>query len=284
MCCSARLLDFLRFEYLFEQGERNAVLDALRVYQNRDGGFGRMLEPDFRGPVSQPLCVDVALRVLDELGALEPALVTPTLAFLAQHSASDGGIPNVLPSARDYARAPWWQPAPAQPGCLLPTASIAGLLHKHGVEHAWREGASAFCLQAIAELPIRIAHASTRLEQLWVLYESRASVTFLDHAPDRARARALADQLGHALRSAQLIDAESEAGSPVDLAPHPQSLARSWFSDGELEAALDQVVASQQQDGGFSIAWAVWNPLSGLEWRGEQTVARLKMLRAYGRL
>lgn len=44
-----------------------AHLSALKPYQNLDGGFGQILEPDFRGALSQPLCIDQALRVLDEL-------------------------------------------------------------------------------------------------------------------------------------------------------------------------------------------------------------------------
>src|SRR6266566_7587309 len=62
---TARLLDRHRFAFLFLDGPRDAVLAALRPYQNADGGFGHALEPDLRGPVSQPLPVWSALRVLD---------------------------------------------------------------------------------------------------------------------------------------------------------------------------------------------------------------------------
>lgn len=50
---NARLLDRRRFEYHFEQGKAHPVLDALRAYQNSDGGFGSALEPDIRTPCSQ---------------------------------------------------------------------------------------------------------------------------------------------------------------------------------------------------------------------------------------
>ncbi len=49
---TARLLDRHRFAFLFLDGPRDAVLRALRPYQNADGGFGHALEPDLRGPVS----------------------------------------------------------------------------------------------------------------------------------------------------------------------------------------------------------------------------------------
>ncbi|HLY32861.1 MAG TPA: hypothetical protein VKQ36_17690, partial [Ktedonobacterales bacterium] len=57
----ARLLERRRFAYLFLDGERQAVLDALRPYQNPDGGFGNGLEPDIRAPVSQSVPTWTAL-------------------------------------------------------------------------------------------------------------------------------------------------------------------------------------------------------------------------------
>src|SRR5919202_2225936 len=126
---TARLLDRLRFAYLFLTGQRDPVLSALRAYRNPDGGFGNALEPDFRGPVSQPATVEVALRVLDEADALDDPMVAQACDYLAGSTTPDGGVPFVLPSVQAYPRAPWWQPEGDQPpGNLLPTASIAGLL------------------------------------------------------------------------------------------------------------------------------------------------------------
>ncbi|MBB4703212.1 hypothetical protein [Sphaerisporangium siamense] len=65
----ARLIDRSRFAALFRDGARTRALDALRVHQNSDGGLGNALEPDLRGPGTQPLPVEVAFRVFDELDA-----------------------------------------------------------------------------------------------------------------------------------------------------------------------------------------------------------------------
>lgn len=43
---NARPLDLARWQYHFENGSREAVLQALQVYQNEDGGYGHGLEPD----------------------------------------------------------------------------------------------------------------------------------------------------------------------------------------------------------------------------------------------
>ena len=45
---NGRLLDRHLFACLFDGGQREPVLAALRAYQNADGGFGNALEPDKR--------------------------------------------------------------------------------------------------------------------------------------------------------------------------------------------------------------------------------------------
>ena len=143
---AARSLERVRFAHHFRGADAAPVAHALRAFQNADGGFGHALEPDFRGPISQPLGTDFALRVQHALGRPDPALIADSLRYLRAITAADGGIPNVLPSARAYPRAPWWEPASDDPpGCLLPTAGIAGLLHAAGAKDPWLEAASQFC-------------------------------------------------------------------------------------------------------------------------------------------
>ncbi|HKP62307.1 MAG TPA: hypothetical protein VJV78_36490 [Polyangiales bacterium] len=284
---SARLLERARFTRLFRDGAREPVLWALRGYQNSDGGFGQAIEPDFRGPISQPLGVDFALRVLDELQQPEPAVVQAALGFLSHVTAADGGLPNTLPETVEYPRAPWWEPAPGAPGCLLPTASILGLLYKWRVEHRWLQPATAFCWSAAEGLLRRAADSRERLQRLQVAYEARATLVFLDHAPDRARAERLAAELGRALAGAGLIaiepDPAAEAALPLDYAAEPGGLAQRWFEPKVLERHLDAMLEARAADGGWQVPWLVWTPLAGLEWRGVLTLERLKTLRAYGR-
>src|SRR5262249_50053450 len=109
---NARLLDRQRFAHLFLGASSAPVVAALAAYQNLDGGFGNALEPDKRCPDSQPVDVEMALRVLDELGdesIWSGPLVARVLDFLPTITTSEGGIPFVLPSVRAYPRAPWWE-------------------------------------------------------------------------------------------------------------------------------------------------------------------------------
>ena len=274
---TARLLDRFRFAHLFVGGERDPVLAALRVYQNPDGGFGNALEPDFRGPVSQPVTVASALEILDGVDAFDDPLVWRALDYLPTVTAPDGGLPFVLPSVRDYPRAPWWEPQGRDPpGSLFPTAAIAALLHKRGFDHPWLVGAIGFCWRRI--------EAVGRTDP----YEVRAVLPFLDHAPDRPRAEEAFSRVGPKVFEQGLValdpGASGEVHMPLDFAPYPESLARGLFEDGVIELHLDALAADQEEDGGWTFNWPEWNPATTLEWRGFVTVRALSILRAYGRL
>lgn len=283
---TGRLLERRRFEYLFRSGSPDAVYTALCAYQNPDGGFGHALEPDARGPVSQPLHTLFALRVLDEIGRCSGPVVTGICEYLASISAPDGGVPNAHPSLRDYPRAPWWRIEDDAPGSLLPTAAIVGLLHKNKVDHPWVDTATEFCWKALAAL------ADTHP------YEVEACVPFLDHVPDRDRAEQEADRLGRIVREHRLVVldpdrpeeayqppgyAPGEVHHPYDYAREPASLARRWFSDEEMGRALDALAQAQEEDGGWPVNWLIWTPVTRFEWRACVTVEALRTLRAYGR-
>ena len=273
---TGRLIDRHRFAHLFMGGDRGPVLAALAAYQNADGGFGNALEPDLRGPGSQPEPVEVAFRVLDEVGAMDDPMVAPACDWLASASTAEGGVPYVLPSALEHPRAPWWQTEPDPPAGLVPTAAIAGLLHKHRVAHPWLEGATAFTWRAADAI------AETNP------YEVRSVLTFLDHVPDRERAEAAFRRIGGLTLEQGLVTLDPEATGdvhrPLDFAPSPDAMARRLFGDEVIEASLDALAAGQQADGGWTVGWPAWTEAAGLEWRAWVTVHNLGVLRAYGRL
>jgi hypothetical protein len=267
---TARVLEQRRFEFLFDDGDAAPVLAALAPYRTPDGGYGYALEPDGRGPTSQPPHIWTALEVLEEAEALDPALCdhVETLA------APDGGLPTATRRLEPYSRAPWWPIGDV--GVLLPTALVYAPLA--GFEHPWLARAEAFCWAAIEA----IEHTHP--------YEVEAAVTFLDAVGDRERAAREAARLGRLVREQDLVGTQPEGYSPgeihyaTDFAKRPDSLARGWFSDEEIEAGLDRLVARRRDDGGWDITWAVWTPAIAIEWSGLVTISALKTLRAYGRI
>jgi len=268
---TARVLEQRRFEAVFGDGDAAAVKAALAPYKTTDGGYGYALEPDGRGPTSQPPHIWTALETLDDVGATDPAVCD----HLVTITAADGGIPVALPSMEAWAHAPWWQIGTE--GTLLATALCFVPLSKH-VSHPWLARAEAFCWTAVDA--IEKTHP----------YEVEAAITFLDAASDRERAQQAAERLGRLVREQQLVNAEiegytpGEVHHPHDFAKRPDSLARAWFSDAEIAESLDVLESRQLEAGGWPITWAVWTPAIEIEWSGLQTIAALKTLRAYGRL
>ncbi|MEU4872362.1 hypothetical protein [Streptomyces sp. NPDC021608] len=283
---TARVLEQRVFAHDFLNGAADPVETALDAYRNEDGGYGHALEPDLRGPVSQPLHTARALGVLDSIGRLNGRRVERVCAYLTSVSTRDGALPAIHPSQRDYPAAPFIPIVDDPPSELLSTGPVVGLLHRNDVWHAWLFRATDFCWQAVDSL--ERSHP----------YEVEAAVAFLDSAPDRPRAQAAADRLGRLVRDHRLVALEpdrldrypvapgyapGEHHFPYDFARTPQSLARAWFTDEEMARSLDHLADAQQKDGGWPVRWRQWAPGTALEARPMVTIEALRTLRAYGR-
>ncbi|OIJ64655.1 hypothetical protein [Streptomyces mangrovisoli] len=283
---TARVLEQRLFAHHFLHADPDPVETALDAYRNEDGGYGHALEPDLRGPVSQPLHTAHALRVLDGIGRCAGQRVERVCRYLTSVSTPDGALPAVHPSQRGYPAAPFVPVVDDPPSELLTTGPVVGLLHRNEVWHAWLFRATEFCWRAVDSL--RESHP----------YEIEAAVAFLDAAPDRPRAEATADRLGRLVREHRLVAlapdrleeypvapgyAPGEHHFPYDFARTPHSLARAWFTDEEMERALDHLADEQREDGGWPIRWRQWAPVVALEARPMVTIEALRTLRAYGR-
>jgi hypothetical protein len=271
---AARVLEQRRFELHFKGGPAEPVRDAVLSHRTPDGGFGYALEPDGRGPTSQPPHVYTALQILEEAGGVEPGLAREIAGHLQGVTAADGGVPLALATLEPYPHAPWWRAEPA--GSLVATARSLAVLLRTGIEHPWIDSATGFCWTTVDGL--RETNP----------YDVEAAVVFLDAVPDRERAEAAAERLGRLVRDQGLVRGEfggqpGEVHSEVDFAPHPRTLARLWFSDAELDAALDALAAEQQADGSWPVKWIAGTPATAGEW-AEVTLNALLTLRAYGRL
>lgn len=149
---TARVLEQRRFAYHFLGGSADAVETALTAYRNEDEGYGHALEPDLRGPVSQPLHTGHALRVLDSIGRCGGQRAERVCRYLTSVSTRDGALPPIHPSQRGYPAAPFITVVDDPPGDLLATAPVVGLLHRNEVWHAWLFRATDFCWQAVESL------------------------------------------------------------------------------------------------------------------------------------
>jgi hypothetical protein len=271
---NARLIDRQLFAYQYKGGSADAVLRALRAYQNSDGGFGNGLEPDMRTPTSQPVPAQHALEYIIAAGG-DAALVSEICGYLPSITTAEGGVPFVLPSVRAHPRAPWWETGDNPPASINPTASLVGLLYEAGVDNSWLAQAEAFCWPRVEAFALDEVHALACV------------IMFLRHVPDRKRAEAQLERIGSALDGSGLVADPSDTGyvrNALDWAPTPDHPFRKYFTDAQITAALDALVANQQDDGGWTIAFPPPSPAAEIEWRGWVTLNTLNTLKANGRL
>jgi len=266
-----RVLERLVLHAAFEGGPPDRVVDALRSYQNVDGGFGYGLEPDKRTPDSQPLDVEIAWESLDWAGIAPAELVAPACDYLTSIGPA---VSCVNASVRDHPHAPHWHDASHQPS-LNPTASLAGYLWKWSIDHPWRTAATDFCWSALADGPPDDAHSAICV------------LRFLEHVPDRENAAAAIDALRPKLATLNWLhyDAADDGYgvSPLQLVPDPQSPWRDLFPTDVLDEHLDLLGKTQADDGGWELTWPTIGPAATGEWRGRRTLQNLLVLRAYGR-
>jgi hypothetical protein len=269
---AARLVDRHRYSLLFEGAPAEPVIDALRAYRNRDGGFGHALEPDLRTPGSQPAPTLHALEILTEAGAAEGELARGARAWVAQVAAPDGGVPSVLPGFEDYPHAAWFQP---EAGSVL-TFALAAVFHAGGVTgEEWLDRATEWCWQAI--------ETSDQPGGYWLKF----ACAFLDAAPDEHRARAAVQSLAARVDPAGIAPVggiEGETLRPLDLSPRPGSRSRGLVTEAAVAAHLDLVESEQREDGGWMFDWLAWSPAQTTDWRGHVTLRALTWLRDHGRL
>ena len=77
---------------------------------------------------------------------------------------------------------------------------------------------------------------------------------------------------------------EDERLAPLTLSPRPGALSRALFTEGQIEADLDQLEHGQQSDGGWTFDWLAWSPGQSAEWRGIMTFRALNTLCANQRI
>jgi hypothetical protein len=270
---SARLLDRHRTAVLLHGAATEPVLAALRAYRNPDGGFGHGLEPDVRGPFSEPVSTLDAIEVLLEIGAADDPMIGDAVAWLASIAFADGSITMASAGAAAFPHAPWM--VPSEGGSHL-TFMLAAALSEAGVSDPWLARACAWCWERI--------ESDEGLSGYWI----KAGLSFLDGVDDGPRAMAAIARIGDGLEADGSIrvpgGTENERLRPLTLSPRPGLRSRTLFTATQIDAELDAVEAGQQDDGGWTFDFLAWSPGQQLDWRGGVTLAALRALRLHDRI
>jgi len=283
---TARPLEIARFHHAFDGGSVISVLDALKKYQNSDGGFGHALEPDLRAPESSALCTSIAFEILRSIQATpDNALVSTGITYLLENLDRGKGFWRVIPtSAEQSPHAPWWNQAEREKEfesfSLNPTAELLGYLYDY-LGEAYRDILSLVSEQVISNITSRNKIEMHDLLCCLRLLQTKSLPTEVDR-PVRQKVLQLIDSTltsdpaqwkNYNLRPLQVVD---DPGSPF-MTGREQSVA----------ANLEYEISSQKEDGSWSLTWS-WSGafpnywiLAARDWSGIFTLDKLLLLKRF---
>lgn len=238
-----RLLDRQYFLFHFENGPREPVLEALRCYQNTDGGFGHGLEPDVMCPASTAICTEVAMAYLDGLGVTEGKIVDESENWIITSQQEDGSMSHPKADVVAYPHGSWWED---DSGSGLALAAFLG---------KWGRGST----QLFARFEKALATQGIPDELGKYNYPV---YMYLRYSPD-------AENHSKALtRIREMIPVMLDKFAPH----HPLFVfPHRWYSEDlgsdVVDAKVKAALAAFQEDGGFKIPYDLpwWRPIWTLQ-------------------
>jgi len=125
--------DLARWQFHFENGSKDAVLNVLSYYQNEDGGFGHAIEADAWNPNSAPIQTWTATEILREIDFTDNShpIIKGILCYLESGQSFNGEFwYNIIISNNEYPHAPWWHADNERNihNDYNPTACLAGFI------------------------------------------------------------------------------------------------------------------------------------------------------------
>lgn len=293
---SARPLDLARWQYHFENGSKEAVIKALSVYQNGDGGFGHALEPDMWNPNSSPMQTWAATEILRETGFEDAA--HPVIRGILSYLENTGDFNShywyaSIKSNGDFPHAPWWGFSD-DPDHLCnnynPTACLAGFIIRFAGKNCglYKLGckiAGEACEFYAGRGLINDMHAGLCFVRLWQYCEEAGVTETIGLASLKERLRG---QVKHNITE---NTAEWETGYVCRPSQFFNSRDSIFYTDNRDIAGYECefIIRSQLEDGSWNIPWE-WGDypeewaVSKNRWKGSGAVLNMLYLKGMGRL
>ncbi|MFW9977703.1 MAG: hypothetical protein ACFFEJ_06455 [Candidatus Thorarchaeota archaeon] len=279
----ARPLDVSLFRFHFENGGQEAVLEELSKYQNKDGGFGHGIEPDFRLKASSPMATSVGIQYYQDIdGPSEHPMIKSAVAYLISTYSSELGFwPATFEEVNDEPHAPWWHfrgmARPEGVEWANPSAEIAGYLNKYSIY------VSPELLESINH-NIREYLEEHKIIGSW-LYNIMCWERAYEFFPEPLRSIAKETILTSFQSMLPLPQERLGEIKIYWLAPHHDSLLIQVAPD-IVRSYLEQEIEKQADDGGW---WPTWHwgqyedmwPMAEKEWAGKKTVECLRTLQEF---
>ncbi len=290
---NARPLDMARFQYHFEEGSKEAVMQVLSCYQNEDGGFGHAVEADCWNPNSIPLHSNAAGSIISEINyenAGHPVIQGLLKWYMSGACFNGKSWDIVVKSNNDYPHAPWWH-TESKSSCHTDyngTAQIAGFLIRYG-----EAGSEPY------RLGVRIANEAAEAlvsSESTDMHTCACYVHMLEDiikagAQQEISCKTLKERL-HTSVNGMITKDTSKWGGYVCKPSRFMNSRDSEFYPANKEIAeyeCGHIVDTQLADGSWEISWG-WEAfpdawaVSKNWWKGQGIIENLLYLKGFGNL
>ncbi len=291
---NARPLDLARWQYHFENGKSEAVINILSEYQNEDGGFGYALEADSWNPNSSPIQTFHALELLSEISFTEKEhpMMKGILGYLESGADFNGEFwDNTVQTNNDYAHAPWWHrdSESTSHNRYNPSAGLAGF----ALCYADRSSALYHKCVKIAVEAVDFLHQANEMDMHVLLcfialmeYCEQAGITELFSIKEMKEK--IKELVNSNITQDTSIWATSYICKPSQFFKTPESI---FYSDNKDIAAYECefIKTTRNSDGVWDITWGwagypeEW-AISKNWWKSNVAITNLIYLRNFGQL
>ncbi|NBI05590.1 hypothetical protein [Senegalia massiliensis] len=278
------------FNYYFNDGDADNVLNSLKQFQNDDGGFGNGIEPDFKLIESSPMATSIGLKYLSIIDDSEEAeeMIFRAVEYLEKtFDSKRNRWYSVSKKVNEYPHAYWWEYKEDINMTVIdyywgnPTAELIGYLYKY------KKHLKNIDIESLIKYAIDKLNSHTEFKSEHEIY----CYIRLYNALDEDFSNQLVDKLELAIK--QLINTnESEWENYV---PTPLRFiefdSKNYFGiDSEfLNKELDYLIDKLNEDGKISPTWE-WDRYlnewekAKKEWTGIRTLEALLILLKFDRI
>ncbi|MBS6643061.1 MAG: hypothetical protein KH366_05715 [Clostridiaceae bacterium] len=294
---NARALELAVWQYHFEDGSREKIVEELAYYQNEDGGFGNVLEADCWNPESTPYTTLIAIGILRDIGAFDPAdpMVQGIFRYLENcRYCSFQGWFFSIPSNDQCPRAPWWtydEEANALHGTGI-TASLAGtILHYADRDSELFKKAAGYAKQLLDKVKTTEDLGEMGAGGIFMLVGDIEQSGLSSQFDCTAAKQRLPELVNQAIER----DVNKWSGycmRPSECIPSPHAPAYKG-NEEIVEKELDYLIETRNPGGVWNITWS-WFDLGeryGREfaisenwWKASKAIDKMRFLRNFGRL
>ncbi len=282
----ARDIEQVLFNYYFDNGDKETVVNTLRSYQNGDGGFGHGMEPDLRSTNSSVLATVHALEILRDIGIATSEMINNALSYIMEMYDVEREVwPIISSNVLDVPHPPWWDGDLYQnygEFRVNPSVSVIAM-HMH-FNNAEIDIPIDFIVNRVHSVIDDLDNLSDKINY----YEFRNYLAILE-VPGNHR-DAIIDKLRPILLNSLNMDPMEWTGFEMNPCNVIVSKNSPFIDIVPLDDNLDFDIFNQMNAGSWPINWS-WEKVdpigwkqADLAWRGIITLKKLLLFKEFKRL